>query len=377
MHVRDPFPGEVIPAPATPAPPPSTSSAEHPAVTPPIVQDIISRGQVVGHVTMLDGTSGDMKTMPFDLEIRHGAILENGKDTVLATIGNILDYMNKRSFAPSIVFGPGVDQYQLRDLVLHLPEFSAGDVCAAIQASSDSAVLSEEIRPGIFALRLHDTPERGIAVYNLNSYFNTADGKADDKTIQDKLAAVSDIIFKTLKDLDPTFGDATQPHYQFHKGAYLLVVTGTPQELDVANKVIGALTQTPDTNNNPFAAPDSQADLQNTANVAKAWAATNGYVLVTGEIQHQPALRIVLHSYEPLTVSQAVTMAGWTDFSKHIVNLLRWEKGPDGKEQLHTYKVDVDAVLLKNQKDKDMVLLDGDDIYVDWSLLANKPSASP
>ncbi len=99
---------------------------------------------------------------------------------------------------------------------------------------------------------------------------------------------------------------------------------------------------------------------------------TNGYVIVSGEIEHQPALRILLPANEPMTVSTAIIDAGWTDFSKHTVRVLRWEKDKDGKDQLHTYKVDVDAVLLRNQKDQDMVLQAGDDVNVDWSILANR-----
>jgi protein involved in polysaccharide export with SLBB domain len=99
---------------------------------------------------------------------------------------------------------------------------------------------------------------------------------------------------------------------------------------------------------------------------------TNGYVIVSGEIEHQPALRILLPANEPMTVSTAIIDAGWTDFSKHTVRVLRWEKDKDGKDQLHTYKVDVDAVLLRNQKDQDMVLQAGDVVNVDWSILANR-----
>jgi len=86
--------------------------------------------------------------------------------------------------------------------------------------------------------------QRQVAVFNLTSYLDP-DGKADDKTIQSKLASVTDIIFKTLKDMDPTFSDATQPHYQFHQGANLLVVTGDEQDITVAGQVINALNPPP------------------------------------------------------------------------------------------------------------------------------------
>jgi hypothetical protein len=87
---------------------------------------------------------------------------------------------------------------------------------------------------------------RQTQVFNLTDYLNP-DGKADDKAVEEKLSSLTDIIFKTLKDLDPAFSDAIQPHYQFHKGANLLVVIGTPEALSVANQVVNAL-QPPDGN---------------------------------------------------------------------------------------------------------------------------------
>lgn len=98
----------------------------------------------------------------------------------------------------------------------------------------------------------------------------------------------------------------------------------------------------------------------------------NGYVIVSGEIGAQPALRIQLSANEPMTVSQAIIMAKWTDFSKHTVKLQRWERDKDGKETLHQYYVNVDDVIFRAQKDKDMVLMPGDNIYVDYSIFAQR-----
>ena len=95
-------------------------------------------------------------------------------------------------------------------------------------------------------MTLHEDSGRQSQVFNLTDYLNP-DGKADDKTIHEKLASLTDIIYKTLKDLDPAFSDAVQPHYQFHEGANLLVVIGTPEDLTVANQVVNAL-QPPDGN---------------------------------------------------------------------------------------------------------------------------------
>lgn len=381
------------------------------------------------------------KPVPFALEIHNGVIIENGKDAGTATIGNILEYMKKQDPNFSIILGPGVAEFQLRELFLHLPDFSAADICASINASSDSAVISDEIRPGIFSLRLHDTPNVDVAVFNLSGYLNP-NGDTDDKTIKDKLDSVIDIIQKTLHDLEPNAPAGELPQFQFHQGASLLVVTGGNPALNVANRVVNALAETPKANAVPVtqgtltfngdgrdpAAPattdsnssiiwshadpaaarklyaqllDQEASLsasmQNnslspqqllerqqqirtinemmqdlTQLSPDATPAPNGYVWVSGEIRAQPGLRILLPANEPYTVSEAIVAAGWTDFSKHVVFLERWEKDQDGKEQLHKYPVDVDAVLLKNQKDKDMIMQSGDIIFVDWSIFSSR-----
>jgi protein involved in polysaccharide export with SLBB domain len=83
-------------------------------------------------------------------------------------------------------------------------------------------------------------------------------------------------------------------------------------------------------------------------------------------------LIIQLRANEPMTVSEAVIQAGWTDFSKHTVKLLRHETDPQGKDVIKTYHVDVDAVINNAQKDQDIILKPGDTIYVDWSIFANR-----
>ncbi len=98
-----------------------------------------------------------------------------------------------------------------------------------------------------------------------------------------------------------------------------------------------------------------------------------GAVTVTGEIRAQPGIILPLPANKPLTVSDAMIQAGgWTDFSKHNVYIYRYEKDKDGKINKHTYRVDVDAVLLKGEREKDMDLQDGDMIWVEGGILATR-----
>ncbi len=100
---------------------------------------------------------------------------------------------------------------------------------------------------------------------------------------------------------------------------------------------------------------------------------TVGTVMVTGEIPRQPGAILPLPANQPLTVSIAIIQSGgWTDFSKHNVYVYRYEKDKDGKTQRRTYRVDVDAVLVKGEREKDMDLQDGDQIWVQGGFIATR-----
>jgi hypothetical protein len=106
----------------------------------------------------------------------------------------------------------------------------------------------------------------------------------------------------------------------------------------------------------------------------------NAYAMVSGEVRTQPALRIRLDPNDPTTVSTAIIMAGWTDFSKHTVFLHRDKKDKDGNVVLDkngkpvqdVFKIDVDAIINENKRDQDMELKPGDLVYVDYSIFANR-----
>jgi len=186
------------------------------------------------------------KPTPFVLEIRNGVIMDNGKPAGTATIGNILDYFVKKGEKFGIILGPGVADLQISDLVLNYnwDESDAAKVFGvAIGSAVEDQVQVIQTDIGVFRLTLRQDTTRQTQVFNLTDYLNP-DGKADDKTIQDKISSLTDIIYKTLHDVHPMNTDAVQPHYQFHKGANLLVVIGTPEALTIANQVVNALQPT-------------------------------------------------------------------------------------------------------------------------------------
>jgi len=98
-----------------------------------------------------------------------------------------------------------------------------------------------------------------------------------------------------------------------------------------------------------------------------------GTVTVTGEIRAQPGVILPLPANKPLTVSEAMIQAGgWTDFSKHNVYIYRYVTDTSGKVHKDILRVDVDAVLLKGEREKDLNLEDGDMIWVEGGILATR-----
>jgi len=210
--------------------------------------------------------SADPMSLPFDLEVRNGFIIENGKQAGDATIGNIVEYLKHKGLKFNIILKPGVAGVKAGDLVLHQPEFNNIDLFEAVARSTSNVVLSGGDGPSTLYYNEEPGSRLNTRVFNLTSYLNP-DGKADDKSIHEKLDHLTDIIFKTLTDLDPGFSDATQPHYQFHQGANLLVVISQERYLEVVSQIVDALTEPP----NPYPFPSGDT----VKSVAAQWSNTD------------------------------------------------------------------------------------------------------
>ncbi len=261
------------------------------------------------------------KAGSFTLEIRNGVIMEGGKPTRDATIGAIMEYLKKQNALFSLALGPGVANVKVGDLILRQPEFEIGAICQAISNCTAGAVEADNPGGGqSWTLVFAQAQSREVAVFNLTNYLNP-DGKAEDKAIQEKLASVTDIIFKTLTDLDPAFSDATQPHYQFHRGANLLVVTGSHQAMQVAGQVVQALTM-PTPSRAPFA--DNYAQIasrwanSDPAAAALAWATT----LPTSDSNANEQVQKKIAELQT-QLKNSASLSGF-----------QWANGADGAEQI-------------------------------------------
>ncbi|HTB63094.1 MAG TPA: hypothetical protein VK737_05855 [Opitutales bacterium] len=193
-------------------------------------------------------TPGEKATdpAPFTLEIRDGYIYEKGQRGGDGSIGAIVEYLKKSNHDFSLVLGPGAEKAHVENLILHLPQFDIRIISQALYSCATPDLRMDALDGGIISLALHDLPEeRQVEIYNLSTYLNP-NGNADKKTIDDKLATVTDTIRQTVYDLDKAaMGDMT---FQFHEGTNLLVVTGTNRAVNVADKVVNALNQSDSVN---------------------------------------------------------------------------------------------------------------------------------
>ncbi|HVU38123.1 MAG TPA: hypothetical protein VHC95_07290 [Opitutales bacterium] len=201
------------------------------------------------------------KPAPFTLEIRNGSIIEDGKPAVPATVGNILEYVKKHNAPFDLALGSGVANVTVGDMIMHLNSpssmppadsgetregYEASKLCAAITSSASVPLTEQNIGNG-FALRLI-SPDLQVQVFNLANYLNpNGSTQPADKdvqaSVQEKLAALREIILNTLSNLNPNAPSAPTVKFQFHEGANLLVVTGDEQAIDVTKKVVDALTR--------------------------------------------------------------------------------------------------------------------------------------
>jgi protein involved in polysaccharide export with SLBB domain len=82
-------------------------------------------------------------------------------------------------------------------------------------------------------------------------------------------------------------------------------------------------------------------------------------IIVDGEVRSPLVLPPPPPGGKPLYLSEVMIQAGWTDWSNHTVQLIRYK---NGKKTVEDH--DVDDVLVRGNKDKDVQLLPGDMIIV-------------
>ncbi len=216
----------------------------------------------------------------YDLEIKDGQLVNAPKGRgAEATLGNVVDALRDQYTKANIVLAPGLAKLQISDLKLRAGHLA--DELEAIRVASGAkfdwmgpgsagpnmppsltmtidpttgqptAPAATESNTGLFILR-EPTPtpetERTVEAFNIGPYLQWLREKQDQKEAPDlreqevakSLLELEKIVTATLESLKQG-GAVEMPSFRFHRGANLLIVTGTRYAVEVARKVVNAL----------------------------------------------------------------------------------------------------------------------------------------
>jgi hypothetical protein len=175
----------------------------------------------------------------------------------------VVDLLRERHDGANIVLSPGLPRIRIMNLKLRATSLQQ-ELEALRVASGNKFVWNDNFNSpvldpttGLPVARKDDkTPlfilsenpaamaglGRQVEVFNLTDYFNSFGDTDEDsraKRVDESLQQIENIVTQTLRtveeDLYPVIG------FQFHRGANLLVVSGSPDALEVARKVVSAL----------------------------------------------------------------------------------------------------------------------------------------
>jgi len=207
-------------------------------------------------------SSASMRGIQYDLEIENGSLAGN-VDQQLRGFGPQLEVIVKilRGKHPeaNIAMSPELSDVRISDLKLHAS--SVGEELEALRIASGgkftwkATQLSPDSMSPLFTLEpserfLNERAQPGasqVEVFNFTAYFvrQRNSQPMDDAKFQafkeQTIRSTREIVGKTVASLNM----AGPLDFQFHEGANLLVVTGRPEAIGIARKVINAMIEPP------------------------------------------------------------------------------------------------------------------------------------
>lgn len=190
----------------------------------------------------------------YDLEVIDGRLqLEKIKDrinhnpawgsssSVEARLKNIADVLRDLNPNINITVSPEAEGIRIDNLKLRGLSIE-GQLDALIVASGKRIRWSNTGDSYLIFMRPLEIGERKIEVFNITAYLEQA-GDSDDDEMLKNVEKLQEFIVRALKQLSPD-DPGPPPSFQFHQGANLLIVTGRPEAIDVARKVVNAVSAT-------------------------------------------------------------------------------------------------------------------------------------
>ena len=212
------------------------------------------------------GPMGNAQVLPmFNIQIENGQLsLAPLKDqseikkiwgtdvpSVPATIDNITKYLRAVDPQLNVILSPEVGPITIYNLKLNTRLL--GTISDAISVASGGAIRGNGAGRGEFFgggargergltfAASNSESHPAIEVFNLSGYIQTL-GKMKEDDVRQKLDELEGLISQTLKDLRVTRSSADLPNFKYHSGTKLFIVTGKPEAIDVARKIVNALS---------------------------------------------------------------------------------------------------------------------------------------
>lgn len=202
----------------------------------------------------------------YDLQIVDGQLLRPG-GPVEASLANVIDALREHYPEANIAMSPGLAKLTVGDLKLRAG--SLAEELEAVRVASGERIDIQAPKPvasavdpntglplrdtrnansGLFVVHESSFPgnRRTVEAFNIAPYLEwlrhqPKEPAAASRQESDGPEQVQKIISDTLDSLSAESGRVDSPSFQFHPGASVLVVIGTPESVEVARKIINVL----------------------------------------------------------------------------------------------------------------------------------------
>lgn len=207
-------------------------------------------------------TQENRSARPYVLDITGGMLLHKGQKTE-ATLANVVGVLRDLFPGANIVLAPELARMKIADLKLRSVE-QLSEALEGLRVASGYRFAWRKGWPGgavdpatglpvsvdassLYVLDLGTERDpltqarRAVEVFNLSGYL-IHDGMIDEKQSAACVQEIEHVVNQTLAMLKQgSLAEDDHTDFQFHPGASLLIVIGSPEALDVARKVVTAL----------------------------------------------------------------------------------------------------------------------------------------
>ncbi len=159
---------------------------------------------------------------------------------VSATIENLAKYLRAANPDLNIVLSPGAAEETISDLRLRSSDMKA--ICEAVSIATDGKVRGNPLfgkDNWTFMAQQRGKVETTVEVFNMSGYIQALD-KGEGVPVEKNLDEIHKLIVDTLHQIG--YKDPDNISFRYHPGTHLLIVTGSPESIEIARKFLNSLS---------------------------------------------------------------------------------------------------------------------------------------